>query len=99
MGEAGRHRKRQWRAGWWRLGLGAQIRRLDVGNRGAGRMGRRTRVLSTAERERGQRGDPNHVIREQESKATGRGAFQGLRRRGGSNGGGGGRRLGGRGLV
>lgn len=45
MGEAGRHRKRERRAGWWRLGLGAQIRRLDVGNRGAGRMGWRTRVL------------------------------------------------------
>ena len=33
MGEAERQRKRVWKAGWWRLGLGAQIRRLDVGNR------------------------------------------------------------------
>ena len=33
MGEAERQRKRVWKAGWWRLGLGAQIRRPDVGNR------------------------------------------------------------------
>lgn len=32
---------------------------------------------STAERQSGRRGDRNHVIREQESKAMGRGAFPG----------------------
>ena len=56
---------------------------------------------STAERERGQRGDLHHVIREWESKAMvqGRVTFRVRTRRGGSSGGEGGRRWEGRGLV
>lgn len=60
--------------------MGAQVKRLDVGREGQAEWdGEPEESSSTAERERAQRGDLDHVIREWESKAMvqGRGAFQG----------------------